>query len=108
MKMADNVLGDTLSDDANENSSEYVTKSEESPQLETPVIETSNENVDNGNKRRSKRNIITVPSRTVKHGDTQFRRDKNGRWRPVFSWFVQLYFQMNFFMNLIFNISNDQ
>lgn len=48
---------------------------------ETSVV-TEDENEIN---RRSKRNIITVPERTVEieRNGTTYRRDANGRWRPV-------------------------
>jgi len=48
---------------------------------ETPVVTEEGDEI----KRRAKRNIITVPERTVEIeiDGTKYRRDANGRWRPV-------------------------
>lgn len=48
---------------------------------ETPIVTEDGSEI----KRRVKRNIITVPERTVEieRNGTRYRRDANGRWRPV-------------------------
>lgn len=52
--------------------------------VETPVVTEDGSKI----KSRVKRNIITVPERTgeIEKNGTRYRRDANGRWRPVLYW----------------------
>lgn len=50
---------------------------------ETPAVKQDGSEI----KSRVKRNIITVPLRTsadeIERDGTRYRRDRNGRWRPI-------------------------